>query len=143
MTTEFLNEAFSLDDCAVLNAADPSDITWENAINWTENFRKTFGDKQEFNGKKVKGYFMSRGNIEDLIAQDGLALQGIKIYIGLDENGVFRTIIVAVKGNESIDYKVPETRADLNSTSFGNLPVIGEVRPCPEWCGKKNVLNES
>lgn len=141
MTTEFLNEKFSQLDCAELNAEDPRHISWDNAVKWTKNFRDEFGDKQKFNDKKVKGYFMSRGSVEDLLAQDGLALQGIKIYIGYDENEVFRVIVVAVKGNKGYDYNVPDNADSLRTAANADLPSIGESRPCPEWCGKDNVLN--
>jgi hypothetical protein len=142
MTTQFLEEIFAMQDCLAINAPNPTDIKWSDAITWAKRFRQQFGDKQIIGDKKVKGYLMSRGNIDDLLSQDGLSLQGIKIYLGIDENGVFRVIIVGVKGSKGIDYIVPENETIFTSTPTENLPSIGEVRPCPEWCGKPNVLNE-
>ena len=141
MTTEFLNEKFALSNCEEINAGDSNEITWDKAREWTKRFREVFGEKQEFSGKKVKGYFMSRGNIEDLLSQDGLSLQGIKVYLGYDENDVFRIIVVAVKGGLSVDYNVPRDIEILEDTTIANLPSIGEPRPCPEHCGDPNVLN--
>ena len=141
MTTEFLNEKFALSNCEEINDDDSNEITWDQATTWTKRFRDTFGDVQKFDDKKVKGYFISKENIEDLLTQDGLSLQGIKIYLGYDQNNVFRIIVVAVKGDLSVDYKVPSNIPILQSTSIGDLPAIGEPRPCPEHCGDNNVLN--
>ena len=142
MTTEFLNEIFSTEACLELNAANPTIIEWSDAVQWTKRFREVHGETQLFNGRQIKGYVMSRGNLEDLLYQDGLALQGVKIYLGLDEKGVFRLIIIGVQGKNGNDYKVPANGTVLASTTDDELPSIGEPRPCPEWCGPPNVLNE-
>lgn len=115
-----------------------SRITWEEAVRWTKNFRNKF-TKTTSGEKQTKGFYLSSESIKALLNQDGKELQGLKIYLGYDENECFKAIIVGVIGENADDYKIPASIEEMKTLATD--PPIGPVRPCPVWCGTPNVLN--
>lgn len=135
MTQQHLAEMFAMQDCAEITRLDPFDTQWDEAIDNTKRFRDNHGGTQMIAGNHIKGYFLSKENISRLLTQDGQSMSGIRIYIGIDPGGIYRVVVVATKENDVDDYKVP------TSYPAADLPLLGEARPCPEWCPKSNVLN--
>jgi len=136
MTQQHLAEMFDMQDCAEINRLDPFDTKWDEAIDLTKRFRDTHGSTQIIEGNHVKGYYLSKENISRLLSQDGQDMSGIRIYIGIDPDNIYRVIVVATQVSDVDDYKVPQSYPTEDS-----LPLLGEARPCPEWCPKSNVLN--
>lgn len=141
MTTESLQQQFATGTCLGFNDTGDFQIAWPDAVAWTKNFRDKYGDNQLIGTNKIKGYLLSAGSVELLMKQDAKVLAGMRIYLGLDENDVFRVIIVGVEDGTFNDYDVPIPGADVSSSP--NMPMIAEVRPCPEACGQANCLNKT
>ncbi len=100
--------------------------------------------------KKKRAYFISREEIEQLLAQpgNGHRLDGLRIYLGgeWDKNGlILPTVhIVACSGNDQggyDDYQLPETIPGEGTPEYRKLPLLGKTYPCPPHCTKKNFLN--
>jgi hypothetical protein len=114
-----------------------------------------------------KGFLITREMIDRLLAQNNGNIDGIRIYVGLDEStpaGVIKPYAVGcVKNGEQYnDYKVPArnpqaavdpsmaatttplseaTDTTLTATSVSTEPVVEEPRPCPSYCSQENELN--
>lgn len=116
----------------------------------------------------TKGFLLTRPMIERLLTQNGKALDGIRVYVGLDDTGEMTIKPYAVgcvqQGDRYNDYKVPRTAqsaavdpsvaatttgtdagtATLTATSLtpeDDETVLEEPRPCPSYCGDDNDLN--
>lgn len=75
------------------------------------------------NSGQTKGHFFGRDILEALLAQDDC--MGIRIYYGLDPDGVKELVLVGANSNED---DILDLVADLS-------------RPCPNHCGVGNPLN--
>lgn len=131
-------------------------------------YRKYLKDKGIPTHLATKGFLLTREQIEHLMTQNGRDLDGIRVYVGLDEAGDMTIKPYAVgcvkQGDRYNDYKVPRTAqqgvmdASLAATttatdSAASTPtatslapeddetVLEEPRPCPSYCGDDNDLN--
>ena len=114
----------------------------------------------------AKGFLVTREMIENLLDQNGAKMDGIRIYVGLDESTPEKAIkpyaVGCVKNGMSYnDYKVPKGHqsagVDATTTSMSDAtdttltatsvsteteePVVEDPRPCPSECGEENDLN--
>lgn len=71
----------------------------------------------------ILAHFFGKDILEELLAQEGC--MGIRMYYGIDEEGVQQLVIVGADANEN---DMLEKVADLSS-------------PCPTLCGNPNKLN--
>jgi hypothetical protein len=85
----------------------------------------------------AKGFIIDIGTIKDLISQNSGDVSGVKIYMGIEaQTKTYKAVAVATVGSKYEDFNIP----DRPSEPCG--AILGEGRPCPEWCGKPNALNE-
>ena len=131
-------------------------------------YRKYLKDKGIPAHLATKGFLLTREMIERLMTQHGRELDGIRVYVGLDEAGDMTIKPYAVacvkEGDRYNDYKVPRTAqqgvmdaslaatttaadsATATPTATSLTPeddetVLEEPRPCPSYCGDDNELN--
>ena len=129
-------------------------------------YRKYLKDRGIPTHLATKGFLITREMIENLLAQNGGAIDGIRIYVGLDESTEAKEIkpyaVGCIKeGTQYNDYKVPRraqqapldasvaatttlsdaANATPTSTSISTEPVVEEPRPCPSYCSQDNELN--
>jgi hypothetical protein len=129
-------------------------------------YRKYLKDNNIPQHLASKGFLITSEMISRLMAQNGGAIDGIRIYVGLDESTAAKEIkpyaVACVKNGEQYnDYQVPQrgqqapldasiaattTTSDATgttptSTSISTEPVVEEPRPCPSYCSQDNELN--
>lgn len=130
-------------------------------------YRKYLKDKGIPQHLATKGFLLTREMIDHLMTQNGRPLDGIRIYVGLDEAGEMTIkpyAVACVKdGDKYNDYKVPAAAqqgvmdasmaATTTSSDTATTPtatslstedddtVLEEPRPCPSYCGDDNELN--
>ncbi|MBD98728.1 MAG: hypothetical protein CMO34_02710 [Verrucomicrobia bacterium] len=90
-------------------------ITLQEGIDWTTNFRNQ-------NPSSVKAFKIDQAEINEILAEPNAA--GIRAYMGIDNNGNEKLIMVAV-GNSGNDI--------LNT-------VYDHALPCPAHCDDNSVL---
>lgn len=93
-----------------------SKITIEMAAELTGNHRQK-------NLGQVQGYFYGKENLQAILSQKGC--MGIRIYYGMNDEGIPQLVLVGADGDEN----------DI-------LDVIVELgTKCPPRCASKNALN--
>lgn len=100
------------------NGEEGAIIPIDEAASLTANYRAE-------NPGKPLGFFMGKDVLLELLAQEDC--QGIRTYMGCEENGVTTYVMVGVDSNEN-DILVNELVAD-------------KVVFCPEKCSRANALN--
>lgn len=104
----------------------------EEAVTLTANYRGA----SAFSGF-VKGFLIESDTIAELMSQNNGNINGIRVYLGIDiseQPARLKALAVATEGDEFNDFGIPESGAETTA-------IIAEPRPCPEHCGKMNVLN--
>jgi len=91
-------------------------ITLQEGIDWTTNFRNQ-------NPNSVKAYKIDQAEINEILAQPGAA--GIRTYMGIDNSGNEKLVMVAV---------------DANGNDILNN-VYDHAEPCPPTCDPNSVLS--
>mgnify|MGYP000520628310 CR=1 FL=1 len=93
-----------------------------------------------------KGHFVDKTDIDNILAQNGGKITGLKIYFAetLDEYNKLMLDIVIVGTYDDgtskyTDFGVP---SDAPVVMAANDPIIAKNRPCPDQCGKTNCFNE-
>lgn len=119
----------------------------------------------------TKGFLITDEMIQNLMAQNGGKINGIRIYVGLDESTEAKEIkpyaVACVKNGDTYhdynDFNVPRRKpqaidpslastttssdaaSTLTATSISTEtttdPVVEEPRPCPSYCSQENELN--
>lgn len=131
--------------------APPSEL--ESAVQATRAFKKSMAIGRLPYGVPVKGYFLPKDSIQQLLEQNGGDTTGLKMYFAerLNAEGkeVLELVVVATcRGydgkdySDEVDYNIPAADDPQQSNLESNPNVIfGAVRPCPRQCGSINVLN--
>jgi hypothetical protein len=105
--------------------------TLEFAAQCAQNYRGSLSNY-------AKSFFIEKSVIEDLLAQNGGDITGIRVYLGLD-NAIqpvkLVAAAVATTGANDDDFDIPEKATDPTNA------IIAETRPCPIHCPKPNALN--
>jgi hypothetical protein len=97
---------------------------------------KAYRDK--FGSTFAKGFLFDIETIDNLRAQNGGDISGIRVYMGLDNStGVEIPVAVAVAVVDDDDHDIPLLKTEPTSA------ILAEGRPCPSQCGKDNALNKS
>lgn len=127
-------------------------------------YRQYLKDKGIPTHLATKGFLITSDMIKRLMDQNGGAIDGIRIYVGLDESTGAKEIkpyavACVLEGDKYNDYKVPrrsaqaidpslaatttgtDASATLTATSISTEPVVEEPRPCPSYCSQENELN--
>ena len=100
------------------NGKEGEEISLETASSWTENYRN-----QMVSGD-LKGHFFGKDHFIAILEQTDCV--GIRIYNGIDDNDKPVLIMVGAKANED----------DLVDGI-----ILDKATPCPNNCGRANVLN--
>ncbi|MBC8757366.1 hypothetical protein H2O64_22040 [Kordia sp. YSTF-M3] len=100
----------------------PEAIPLATAAIWAQNWR----DRKVM--QDVNGYLIPMGDITEAMLEAGIT--NMRGYLGIDGEGENHLLIVAVdaSGNDMID----EANGQF---------VYDHTLPCPQQCGKANVLN--
>lgn len=107
-------------------------ISLETAISWAKKWRKKEGTYN--NHYKVKAMFIPKDDITALLSKE---IDGVRAYLGVDENDVEKLILVGTKLKEGTDIY-----EDLLPGSTNTYAEIYDfTRPCPHMCDPKSVLN--
>jgi hypothetical protein len=140
MTTNFIDVKEAQHCAAYFEDANVNVISLREAVAMTKKFKLTMQNGWPY--QKTKGYHISFDSIEILKAQNGGKTSGLKIYFGekIDNGSAFLELIIIATDEKKDDFKIPEIESEIDAAS-GSV-AIGDTRPCPEWCGKKNVLNQ-
>lgn len=139
----------------------------DKAVKECKAYRKYLKDQKIPAHLATKGFLLTKEMIDNLMKQSGATIEGIRIYVGLDETGE-KTIrpyaVGCVKNGEKYnDYKIPNsagqavdpsmaatttatggantTPTSLSTSEITGEPVLEEPRPCPHECGDNNDLN--
>jgi hypothetical protein len=126
------NDVTTLEECDeyLSGLSAFSDLT--SVAGFTKAFRDSFGTKY------AKGFLFDIATIDDLRAQNGGNLSGIRIYMGLKNSfGIATPIAVAVAVVNGDDFAIPV------SSSGSTTAVLAEGRPCPSECGQDNALTKT
>lgn len=125
------NEVENAEQCPLYfsTLAAYSDLT--TAAGLTRAFRTT-----PVYSSYARGFVIDIGTIRDLISQNGNDVSGLKVYMGIDaQTRTFKAVVVATVGQNYNDLNIPERPSEPCGA------ILGEGRPCPEWCGRPNALN--
>ena len=123
--------------------------TWQEAVEQCAAYRDYLETLDVPVESKVKAILLTKEDLNELLTQDGLDLDGIRIYIGeKTEDGERLTTLVVVAVDKVVenghviynDYNVPGPDTDLGVTNPTNDPLANE-RPCPSNCSDPNILN--
>ena len=118
--------------------------TLEEAIKSTSTLRERM-NKGDWPFEKIKGYYLSKESIQKMLEQNGGKTSGLKIYFGESTGGdkpALEVIVVATIADDKQqddDFDIPPVGQSIPSAGTA---VLGATRPCPDWCGKNNVLNQ-
>lgn len=100
------------------NGEEGALIPLEEAAELTANYR-------EQNPDKAIGFFIGKDILLDLLAQEDC--QGIRTYMGCEENGDIKLVMVGADSNED----------DI----LANGLVADKLFACPPYCSRTNALN--
>ncbi|MXN90791.1 hypothetical protein GR160_06090 [Flavobacterium sp. Sd200] len=85
---------------------------------------------------KLHAFLIPKDNLEALLKED---IDAVRAYLGVDENGVEKLMIVGTKwspATETQDDKLPLLGTKLEGK------IYDFTLPCPRFCGHKSALNE-
>lgn len=108
-------------------------MSWSTAIEQCANYRNFLSGLDIDPNLKTKAVLIEKEAIKSLYQQ---GCDGIRVYIGHDENSQVHLHVVGTKNGD--DYGVPtgeQVTAKILSTSLVN------TRPCPVQCSLANSLN--
>ena len=131
------------------------------AITDCKAYRKLLRDSGLPQKYQLKGYMIDKETIMRILGQNNNGIDGIRIYVGLDEAGDVKPYAVGCvkEGDKYNDWRVPKggsgsgggtsatsTGGGGGETTMTGLSVsgdieVGEPRPCPNECGVDNDLN--
>lgn len=97
-----------------IDGREPHRISLEQARRLTKRFR----DDRPAEARGARAHAVSRGIIDDILAQPGCL--GLRIYRALDDRGGETLVIVGIDAEES----------DMTGGTIAE-----ETRPCPPFCG--------
>jgi hypothetical protein len=103
----------------VLTVNDGTFVTLEEGADYTAAYREQFADPKDI----IKGLFVGTNKVNALLAQEGVV--GIRIYFGVNGDGVPNLVVVGAKANG-------DDVTDL---------IVERLKPCPPVCGSGNALN--
>jgi hypothetical protein len=104
-----------------INGKENHRIPLEAARKMTKRFR----DANKGGPRKVRGHAVSRGVLEEILAQPGC--MGLRMYHAVDDSGEETLVIVGITAED----------ADLTEG------VIAEqTRPCPPVCAESELLRD-
>jgi hypothetical protein len=125
------------------------------STNWKKAQKQIAAYKEHIKGlpkNTPRAYTLTVEEIDRLLKQrKGKRLEGIRIYIGAEtKKGVMVPNLIIVgcaKGTDGQlnDYNVPKEVVKASSKilqASATGPVLGDTRPCPDWCGESNALNQ-
>lgn len=98
------------------NGTEGEAISLETGATYTKNYR-------DENPDGVQSAFFGRDLLEALLAQPGS--MGIRIYYGLNEDGIQELVLVSADADENDDLNL----------------IVDKSHKCPPRCPKKNALN--
>jgi hypothetical protein len=104
----------------MFTGTEKHDIPLPDAAVLTKNYRDQFGPGVNY----IKAEYFSQESINSILAQANCI--GLRIYYGLDDNGIQRLVVVGVT-------------ADQNDMTSGVILENGV--PCPQYCSTSNPLN--
>lgn len=96
----------------------------DHSISLTEASELTANYRNAQTDDYIRAEFFGKNAILDLLNQDNCI--GMRIYYGLDNNGVKKLVLVGVDGNGN----------DLDSGV-----ILDKGFPCPTYCSSSNSLN--
>jgi diadenosine tetraphosphate (Ap4A) HIT family hydrolase len=109
-------------------------MSWQTAIEQCANYRKFLSGLDIDESLKTKAVLIEKEAIKSLYQQ---GCDGIRVYIGHDENSQVHLHVVGTKNGD--DYGVP-TGEQLTSKVLSTSLVT--TRPCPVQCtGSQSVMN--
>ena len=124
------NDVTNAAECELFFADLSSFTDLSSVADCTAAFRNTFGSKY------AKGFLFDIATIDQLRAQNGGNVSGIRIYLGLDSSsGTTLPTAVAVAVVNNADLDIPTIKTGTTTS------VLAEGRPCPAQCGPDNALN--
>lgn len=103
----------------VLSVNDGDFVTLSEGADYTAAYRDQFPSMDGV----IKGLFVGRNKINALLNQENVV--GLRIYFGLNEEGLPNLVIVGAKA----------TGDDVTSL------IVERLKPCPPSCGSGNALN--
>lgn len=103
----------------MFTGTENNEISYEGAAVLTENYRDAHSGSEY-----VKGEYFSKASIQAILDQTNCV--GIRVYYGVDNEGVQKLVIVGVISNE-------------NDMVTGLIMEHGSL--CPPHCGTSNDLN--
>ncbi len=107
-------------------------ITLQTAQNWAKKWRKIEGTYNAHHS--LKAFFIPKEDILELLAE---GIDGVRAYVGVDENDKEKLMMVGTKHNtETNIYEdmLPNGTGSLN----GNI--YDFTSPCPHMCDPKSAL---
>ncbi|MGV3764896.1 MAG: hypothetical protein ACO1NW_02170 [Chitinophagaceae bacterium] len=124
--------------------------TWQEAVDQCAAYRDYLETLDVPVESKMKAILLTKEALNELLTQDGLELDGIRVYIGqkTEAGGEKLTTLVVVAVDKVVenghviynDYNVPGPDVDLGATN-PSRDSLGDERPCPVECSDPNVLN--
>lgn len=103
----------------VLTVNDGDFVTLSEGAAYTAAYRDQFPSMDGV----IKGLFVGKNKIDDLLKQENVV--GVRIYFGLNDEGLPNLVIVGAKSNGD----------DVTSL------IVEKLKPCPPVCGGGNALN--
>lgn len=113
-------------------------IALVRGVELTQRYRKAAPASEH------SGFFFADG-LQALLAQPGV--HGMRVYHGLDENGAYRMVLVAVDKDGNDIVKAPGrprrayVAASAAATASGDAVLLDGHWPCPPFCPTDSPLN--
>ena len=110
-------------------------ITLKEAQTWAARWRQEEGDYNKHH--ELKAFLIPKIDLQEVLAE---GIDAARAYIGIDEDGVERLMIVGTKYDEDT-----KTYVDMiTGTNGAGVLLEGDIydftQPCPDTCDKNSPL---
>lgn len=110
-------------------------ITLEDAKKWAARWRKKEGSYNKHH--ELKAFLIPKADLVEVLAE---GIDAARAYIGIDDNGIERLMIVGTKYDEQTDTYVDMITGANNEGVTLEGDIYDFTQPCPDTCDKKSPL---
>lgn len=112
-----------------------NEISLDTAIDWAKKWRQVEGTYNAHHS--LKAFFIPKEDILALLAE---GIDGIRAYVGVDENDKEKLMMVGTKHNINPDS--PDKYEDMLPDRSGRLNgiILDFTSPCPHMCDRNSTL---
>ncbi|WP_136668973.1 hypothetical protein [Flavobacterium sp. H122] len=112
-------------------------VLLKDAKTWAKRWRKEEGDYNKHH--KLKAFLIPKVDLQEVLTE---GIDAARAYIGIDNNGVERLMIVGTKYDEKTGNYIDMITADPTNEVLTDGDIYDFTRPCPSACDPDSPLNK-